>query len=41
MKPSKKPKYPIDVKKVSIEQIKKKEKDLTAEELYKEVLRSK
>lgn len=41
MKPSKRPKYPIDIKKINVEQITKKNKDLTIEELYKEVLRSK
>ncbi len=41
MKPSKRPKYPIDIKKIDIAQITKKNKDLTVEELYKEVLRSK
>jgi len=41
MKPAKKPKYPIDIKKISIESITKKEKDLTAEELYREILHSK
>jgi len=40
MKPSKKPKYKFDIRKLGAS-IEKKDKDWTPEELYKEQLRSK
>lgn len=41
MKPHKKPKYKLDVRKFDIDSIEKKEKDLRVEELYKQQLMSK
>lgn len=41
MRPIKKPKYRFDVKKIDIDNVAKKDKDLTPEELYIEMLRSK
>jgi len=41
MKPINKPKYKFDVKKIDINTVEKKDKDLTVEELYIEMLRSK
>lgn len=41
MRPTKKPKYKLDVRKFDIGALEKKEKDLSFEELYKEQLFSK
>lgn len=41
MKPTKKPKYKLDVRKFDVPAIEKKEKDLSLEELYKQQLISK
>lgn len=41
MRPSKKPKYKLDVRKFDVGAIEKKEKDLSLKELYKEQLFSK